>query len=340
LLIADHVTTATERQILGMAADRARRFALIAGQTNLNAESVDQLFDDVRRLARAYPQQPLPEILGDLVGTQDLIFTLLEGRQPPAQARQLYLLAGVVGGLLAKASHDLAEPHAALTQARTAFVCAETADHDGLRAWIRGLQALIAYWAGRPTESIRYAQSGTEYATRAGNTASVWLPASEARAWASLGNAAEALAAIERGEQAWDRVRPDELDELGGTCTFGRSRQLYYAADALAWLPSQGQAAQRYSLQAVEAYEDTDSPEWAFGDQAGAHADLAVARIAIGQLEGAVEAVSPVLELPPQQRINGIVASVKRVADSAARSPLADASRGLQEEIEAFTRTP
>jgi hypothetical protein len=66
----------------------------------------------------------------------------------------------------------------------------------GLRAWISGLQALICYWARRPYDSIRYAQRGTAYAQRAGNTAMVWLAASEARAWAVLGN----------GERAWDAI--------------------------------------------------------------------------------------------------------------------------------------
>jgi hypothetical protein len=42
-----------------------------------------------------------------------------------------------------KASHDLADPHAAMLQARTAVLCADQADHDGLRAWLRGLQSLV-----------------------------------------------------------------------------------------------------------------------------------------------------------------------------------------------------
>jgi hypothetical protein len=155
-----------------------------------------------------------------------------------------------------------------------------------------------------------------------------------------VGNAAEALAALERAERAWDTVHLDEVDELGGICTFGRSRQLYYAADALTWLPSEAAAAARYSAEAVDAYRDTSSPEWAFGDQAGSHADLGIARIAAGELEGAMEAVAPVLALPVDQRMNGIVASVKRVHKALRVSPLSDARRGLQEEIEMFTRTP
>jgi tetratricopeptide (TPR) repeat protein len=301
---------------------------------------MEQVHADVQRLAMDYPQRPLGELLPSLVECQDTIYTLLERQRRPAQARQLYFLAGTVGGLLAKASHDMADPHAALTQARTAFVCAENADHNGLRAWIRGIQSLVSYWAGRTRESVRYAQSGADFAALARSTTSVWLPVSEARAWAALGNAEQARAAIERAERAWDSVDEDEVDELGGLCTFGRTRQIYYAADALSWLPSLSEAAQTYAVQAVEAYEDTSNVEWAFGDQAGSRADLAIARLQMGELEGAVEAVTPVLDLEPDQRINGIVHSAKRVHQALRSSSIGDAGAELQEQIEAFTRTP
>jgi len=123
-------------------------------------------------------------------------------------------------------------------------------------------------------------------------------------------------------------------------CTFSRPRQLYYAADALAWLPAEAQEAERYSQQAVDAYADPTAPEWAFGDQAGSHADLAIARIARGELEGAAEAVAPVLDLPADQRINGIVSSAQRVHQALTRSALAADGTDLREQIEVFTRTP
>ena len=132
-------------------------------------------------LVAAYPQRPLASILGDLVTTQDTVFTLLEARRRPEHARQLYLLGGVLGGLLAKASHDMADPAAALAQSRTAYLCADQADHDGLRAWVRGLQALITYWDGRLNESVRYAQQGAQFAQQGNSTAAVWLPVSEAQ---------------------------------------------------------------------------------------------------------------------------------------------------------------
>ena len=331
-------TGTMNKEMLTMAALRARRFALEAAKSNLTSETMDQLYADVAELASLYPQIALPDMLGRLVETQDIVFTLIEGRQPPGYTRQLLLLASVVSGLLAKASHDLADPHAALTQSRAAFQCADNADHDGLRAWIRGLQSMIAYWAGRHQEAVSYAQKGQQYGIT--STASVWLPVSEARAWAALGNTEKTVAALRQAEDAWTTVEPDEMDELGGICTFTRPRQLYYAADALAWLPSEAAMAEDYSLQAVAAYADTTVPEWSFGDEAGSRTDLAVARIAQGEVEGAAEAVQPVLALPVSHRINGILASARHVHTAVTSAPRSPAGDQLQEQIETFMRTP
>lgn len=330
--------TDAEREVLVVAANRAQQFALnLPGMADLTME---QVAEGVRDLALAYPTRPLSEILGHLVTVQETLFGLLERPQRPNHGRQLYFLAGVVSGMLSKASHDTGDPSAALTQSRTAYLCAEQADHHGLRAWISGLQSMISYWAGRPHEAIRYAQRGTEFAVRAGNTSTIWLPVSEARAWGRLGDAAQTRDAIQRAEDAWDSVQPDELDELGGLATFNKTRHLYYAADALAWLPDEAAAAEDYSHRAVQAYADPSNPDWAFGDQAGAHSDLAISRILQGELEGASEAVSPVLDLPAEQRIGGIIKSVQHVYAALIKSPLASESTDLQERIETFTRTP
>jgi hypothetical protein len=229
-----------------------------------------------------------------------------------------------------------------MTQARTAYVCADNADHHGLRVWVRGLQSLVAYWAGWPHEALRYAQLGSEYARQTTGTAAVWLPAQEARAWAMLGDADATRTAIERADDARERVRPDELDELGGLLTFTRPRQLYYTADATVWLPDDAERAERDATEAVTAYEAAEPHERSFGDEAGARTDLALARIARGELDGAREAVAPVLDLPADQRINGVVTSALRV-HAALRNPAYGTSpvaKEVQGEIEAFCQTP
>ncbi|MGH4009327.1 MAG: hypothetical protein ACRDTH_14445, partial [Pseudonocardiaceae bacterium] len=141
---------------------------------------------DLRRVVIAYEPQPLPTLLDELVDTRDRAFGLLEGRQRPEQTRDLYLIAGIACGLMAKASHDLGAAHDAMTQARTGYACADNAGHDGRPAWTRGLQSLITYWSGRLEESVRYAQSGAEAAARSRGTAGVWLASNEARALAAL----------------------------------------------------------------------------------------------------------------------------------------------------------
>lgn len=325
-------------EVLAVAADRARRF--MTSLQTLSDESLELFYEDVRDMVRAYPARPLSEILGHLVSGQEAVFSLLERPQRPAHARQLYFLSAVLGGLLAKASHDLADPHAALAQSRTAWLCAEQADHDGLRAWISGLQSLICYWAHRPHDSIRYAQRGAAYAQRAGSTAMVWLPASEACAWAALGNGEQARDAIERAERAWGRVRPDEMDELGGIATFTRPRQLHFAADALVSLSDGSSVAEDYARQAVEAYSDSTGSDWSFGSAAGSRAVLAVARIRRGEIDGAVEVLTPVLDLPAVQRINGIVQSVNHVHRALNHVSTSSIARELQESIESYAQTP
>jgi tetratricopeptide (TPR) repeat protein len=328
-----------ERQV-EMAARRALRFAVGAEGSNVGPETLDQLRDEVARLAAAYPQQSLPTLLPDLVDLQDVAFRLLEGRQRPAETTDLYLLAGALCGMLAKASHDLGDPHSAMTQARTAYVCADNAGHDGLRAWTRSLQSVIAYWAGWPHEAARYAELGIGAATAATGTASVWLLAQEARVWAVLGDADRAETAIERADQARAEVDGDELDALGGIMTFPLPRQLYYAADARVWLPGADDQAARVASEAIRAYERADQAERSFSDEAGARSDQALARVNSGDIDGAADALRPVLDLPPDQRIGGIVASVRRIHQALAvpdyRSvPLA---RDTQQEIESYTQ--
>lgn len=327
----------TTQEVLSMAADRARRFGQM--QT-ASGESVDALAESVRELVQAYPNVPLHDILGDIAADQDAVFGLLEAPQRPVQSRQLYFLASVLGGMLAKASHDLSDPRAAQHQARTAWMCADAADHHGLRAWIAGLQSMIAYWARQPREALRHAQRGAPFAATARSSASVWLAANEARAWAAIGNADQAQEAIGRADAAWSRVEPDDLDELGGIATFSRPRALYYAADALAVLPDGTASALGHAERAVDAYSDPTSEDYAFSDHAGSRCDLAVARLRGGDLDGATEAVAPVLALPPQQRINGIIVSVNRVHAALAPMHEAAAAATLQEEIEAYIRTP
>ncbi len=327
-----------ERELLALAEHRARSFATAGPRPQITAEVMDGLYAAVAQLAVDYQKKPLAAVLADLVSTQDTIFTLLQARQPPSDMRRLLLLASVTSGLLARVCHDRASPQSALTHCRTAFLCADQADHNGMRAWIRGLQSLIAYWAGHPQEAIRSAQQGSMHRTT--STASIWLPIGEARAWAVLGDTARTLAAIRRAELAREAAQPDEIDDFGGLCTFSTNRQLYYTAESLALLPTEALAAEQYSLRAVSAYQDPRAPDWAFGDAAGSACGLAASRISRGEIAGASEALEHVLQLPPEQRINSIVLCVKRVQHAVSVGPASREARLLSERIDNFASAP
>jgi len=326
-----------------MAADRALRFAVLAETGSIGPETLDHIRTEVTRIAATYPRVPLHVVLGDLIEVQDLAFRLLEsGRTRPAQARDLYFLASMASGMLAKASHDLGDPRSAMAQARSAYVCADQADHQPMRAWVRGLQSLISYWAGSPDEAVRFSQRGSAEATRVTGTSGAWLASLEARAQAQLGNEQGVLDAISRATDQRETVVPDELDLIGGILAFPAPRQLYYTAEAQVQLNVPSPRAARDAEAAVDAYRSADETEWAYGDEAGAHTNLALTRIANGDLDGAVSEVHAVLDLPSAQRSHGIVVSVQRVhrALAAPSVRLAEPARDMRAEIELFTNNP
>lgn len=344
---AEESALSDPERIIAMATRRALRFGAAADASNIGSESLDQLRSETGRLAVAYLQQPLSQIIGDIVSLQDHTFSLLEGRQRPRETRDLYVVGGLTSGMLAKAAHDLHDPHMAMTHARTALLCARNAEQAALTGWIRGLQSLISYWADRPREALEYSQVGQQIPGLSGSV-NVWLASLEARAWSALGNGMASRQAIERAADLRERVVIDDLDELGGMCYFSLPRQLYYAADAGASLP-ESQADQdevnaqtaEFASQAIAAYENARPDERSFADEAGSRTDLAVARVRARDLEGAKDAIDPVLNLPVAQRIHGVVSSVINVHRAiSAESGDATIAREIQEEIEEYCRTP
>ncbi|MGW5365576.1 hypothetical protein [Actinopolymorpha pittospori] len=215
-------------------------------RATLAEDNLERVYAAVRQLTHAYQQRPLPEMLGALVDTQELVFDLLDRRQRPAHARRLHFAAAMVSGMLAKVAHDRFDAPTATAHAHAAFLCADQADHNGLRAWARGLQSVVAYWTGRPYEAIRYAQAGADFATT--DSTEVWLHASEARALAALAKDRQAIAAIRQagpaaGVEGVDRLAGlgrledlGDLDRMSARLAAGRPRY-HFAADAISWLP-------------------------------------------------------------------------------------------------------
>lgn len=323
--------------VMAMVTRRARDWLTTVEATNVGPDTLEDLREEVSALSRSYPKVPVPTLLPDLVDTQHIIFRLLEGKQPLSASRDLYLYAGMSSGLLGWAAADLSDTGAAFTQARLAHACGTIAGHSGMRAWARALQSGIAYWSNRPAEALRCARAGIAEAGDLVSTTAARLASVEARALARLGRPIETLRALERAESLRERAQPDELDELGGELTFTMPHQLSYRADTIGLVPGDRAEAELAAFDAVTANERVPEEEMSYGTLACSRASLALARTKRGDIDGAHEAIRPLLDLPPEQRVDGVTSMTQRVADETKRidSPLAQTMR---EEIEEFAR--
>ncbi|MGH3616276.1 MAG: hypothetical protein ACRDRK_27515 [Pseudonocardia sp.] len=320
-----------------VAARRALNFSVQAQGSNVGPDMLEELFMEVRRIGTEYQLSPIHMILGDLLNLQDIVFRLLDGRQRPADTRDLFLVAGLTSGMLANASHDLGDNRAALTQARTAYICADNADHDTLRAWVRGIQSMVSYWAGWAHDAVRFATLGTEPASRVQGTVTCWIPSLQGRAWALLGNVAEAKDAVARASQAREVVVLSDLDKMGGKLTFPLPRQLYYNADTNSWLAGEESATLDFGERALAGYANLPPSQRSYIDESIARIDIALAQARQGNLSGVEATVSPVLELAPTERIGGVVVNIARLRAELRGKPEKSAE-SLTRELEDFTQ--
>jgi hypothetical protein len=147
------------------AADESARWLAWTEASNIGDLTLEQMHSEVRWIARSYLKVPTLPLFARARAIRDQAFTLLAGHQRPDQSRDLYAAAGWALTVLAWISTDLGRPDAADIHARAAWVCADNADHHGLRAWIRATQHTAAFWEHHFLDAAGYAEDGLRYAT-------------------------------------------------------------------------------------------------------------------------------------------------------------------------------
>lgn len=316
------------------AARESAGFVARAEQSNVGPHTLEQLEADIRRIVTTYPNRPVEPFFWEARELRNRTFELLEGRQPPGYTRDLYLAAGLLCGILANASFDLGRYDAAETQARAGFLCGELAGHNGLRAWLRGLQALMAYWDGRPHDAVRLAQSGRDFPPESG-TAEIRLASLAARAYGQMGQRTEALASLRLAHEL--RERDNGADEPGGMMAFPLAKQLYCASSTYLWLdaPDALDQAERQAEQAIELFEADPPEQRRVGELSLARMDLAQARLRRGELEGAADQVHIVLGIVSRRRLESAGRSLERFARriSAGEAATTGTAAALREAI-------
>ena len=332
-----HTSQPSPAALTAAAAQDALAFASWAESSNVSASILEHLSSELGRIAINYVCAPLLPLFRDLTELRGLAFELLQhGRQHPAQARELFFLAGTSCILLAHASQDLGDSASAMAQVRAALTCVEQADHHGLRAWTHGTAALIAEWTHQHRRAVEFTQRGQQFAPTADSR--VRLASLEARAAARTGDRALALEALDRAARARDGAAgQDKLEEFGGLLTFPVPKQHYYAGSTHALL-GEAQPAQQNALLAISLYETGPIEQRSYGDEALARVNVTTARLVLDDLHGAREALRPVLELPPERRIEQLAVSLVRVRATLAlpRYARAQIAREIIQEVDHY----
>jgi hypothetical protein len=295
------------------AANDSARFLSRVERTNLGPNTLEQFESDIRRLATKYPHRAVFPSFTEITELRDRAFDLLEGRQPPRQTRELYLVAGQLCAMLAMASLDLGWSTAAETQARTAWLCADLAGHNALRAWVRGMQARVAYWDDRPADAAHLAADGFRYTPERG-TAHVQLAVVQARALGRLRDSTGVDAAIGRAVEARDAVTAP--DDPGGLFSFPLPRQIYYGATARVWLGDDYQQAAADAQAAITLYLNDPPPERRLGELCLARLDLAAALLGRNDLEGASEQLLEVMAISSRRRTSVINRRLRQLSSA------------------------
>ena len=321
--------------ILTEAADESTRFLEIAEASNVGDLTVEQLQTDVRRIAHAYLKVPTLPLFARTRALRDRAFTLLAGRQRPHQTRDLYAAAGWALTVLAWISVDLGKPEAAEDHARAAWACADNADHAGLRAWVRATQHTASFWQEDYARAAGFAADGMRYAT---GTAATFLTSAHALDLARVGDRQRATVALHKARGVAEATEPAP-DELGGpfTCPVDRAGSLW--SDAHLALGDAGPAL-AIAQQAVARFEAAPADSRNLGSERMTRIQVVKAHLAGGDLNGAAEALGPVLATAPEHRVRPLLHRVGEVGAMVASSSSGSAGRSMLAAITDFGRYP
>ncbi|MFF5264647.1 hypothetical protein ACFY4C_37465 [Actinomadura viridis] len=319
--------------VIEEAAEESAELTTWAGTSNVTDETLAELTQGIRSLAHAYVFSPPFPLLLRTRKLRSRVFRLLRGRQNPKHTRDLYLLGAQSSTLLAWMTGDLGNYLAAGDHASAAWTCAQVADHNGARTWVRATQSKLAYWSGDYVESARLAADGLTYPRQ--DAAGVLLTLLEARANARIGRVGDADSALAHWRE--EREQIPGPDQIGGVLGVSEAQQHYLAGSAYLELrqPVDALAA---TTRAIKSFEATQTEQRFYGAEILARIDAVRAHLQGGELDGAAQEIPAVLAVDPDQRLDTFVQALDQVRRCLAhpRYRSSPTAQQLQEGIEDY----
>jgi hypothetical protein len=317
------------------AGDESVALLTMAEESNVGDLTVEQLHADIERIAQNYLKVPTKPLFLRSRAIRDRAFKLLAGRQPPGQTRDLYAAAGWALTLLAWMSVDLGRPDVAESHTRTAWACADAAGHDELRAWVRATQHTAAFWQDDFGRAAEYAESGLRYA---GGSSALFLASVVAVDLARTGRVDDARHALLVAKDT--KINPD-VNELGGPllCTPERAEGIW--SDVHLALGEAKYTAD-HADRGVALFEAAPHALRNYGSERMVRLQQVKARLELGELDGAGEALDAVLATPPEYRVRPLIHRISEVAaiTRTDRYGTESKTRAMHEAIREFVRRP
>ena len=313
------------------AADRAGDFA----SHRISPIDLEQIQDDMTRLARSYGTQPPVTVYREARRLHTQITAKLDQTVVPAQTQDLHFAAGVTSALLSQVCFDLGSRTAAATLARASRMHGEVIGHAPLQAFADCTLALLAYWDGYPEQAVRHVQRAQTY--QLGGAGAIRRASIAARAYAHVGDEANARRELTAAAEA-DRAHRDDLhDGLGGEFGFPEHRRLLSTGSALLAIGDTQAAADTSgeALAVVRAMAPEQRPHKVLGEAA---ADQALARLRLGDLDAAAESLQTVFTVPAEVRVDGLIQRIVPVRRALSQSPYrgSASARTMAAQLEDF----
>lgn len=327
------------REVVTMAAHEGSERAEEAERRDIGDATLEQVWSDVQQLSHAYMTGDPLSVFIEMNRVRRRLYRLLERHLWPRDSSQLYFLIGTLNGLMSAPAYNLGNARAAEELIRAGWAYATVIDHRPLMAQLRLELAGISY-ARDPRHSRRLAKEGLALLSSGPNAAHLHLKAG--RAAARLGDVDAARQAISGAHEAANRDHHDDMVEIGGLFHLSTASRHFLAGETLLELPGAETEAIAELEQAVALYAAGPEPgeHHHHGYTSSSRVDLAAARLRAGALDGALDALEPVLSLPEDKRVGQVLRRLPRV-----RRELADrrfsgqsAAARLDSRIEAYAQ--
>jgi hypothetical protein len=204
-----------------------------------------------------------------------------------------------------------------------AWLCAENAEQNNLRAWVRATQHTAAFWQNDFLRAAHYAQDGLRYATN--GTAELYLASAWALNLAHFGDHENSRNVLKRAQIAAESVgNSSSCDELRGPFTCLASRAGGFWSDTHLALGDASQALY-YADRAVSTFESTSIESRNFGSERMVRCQQVKAHLMLGEFDGAAEKLDPVLATAPEHRVGPLARRVDDIKTLAV-------SRGIEKK--------